>query len=65
VLATLIFTGKIDLHSEDWRNKLRCKAKELALNEEISDIIINSYRDSDNHNTKTVVFESFGKVKKA
>jgi hypothetical protein len=65
VLATLIFTGKIDLHSEDWRNKLRCKAKERALNEEISDIIINSYRDSDNHNTKTVVFERFGKVKKA
>jgi hypothetical protein len=64
VLVTLIFTGKIDLHSGDWQ-KTRCKAKDRAFNEEISGVIINSYRDSDNHNIKTVEFESFGKMKKS
>jgi hypothetical protein len=65
VLVTLMFTGKLDLNSEDWRKKARCKARDRALEEILSGIVINSYRDSYNHNIKTVQFESFGKVKKS
>jgi hypothetical protein len=64
VLVTLMFTEKLDLHSGDWQ-KTRCKARDRARKEEISGIIIKSYRDSDNHNIKTVEFESFGKLKKS
>jgi hypothetical protein len=64
VLVTLIFTGKIDLHSGDWQ-KIRCEAKEEAKKEEISGIVIKSFRDKENHIIKTVEFESFGKLKKS
>lgn len=64
VFVTLIFTGKIDLHSGDWQ-KIRCEAKDRAINEEISGFVIRSYRDIDNHNSKTVEFKSFGKMKKS
>jgi hypothetical protein len=64
VLATLIFTGKIDLHKVDWQ-KIRCEAKNVAIEEEISGIVIKSFRDKENHIIKTVEFESFGKVKRS
>ncbi len=64
VFVTLIFTGKIDLHSGDWQ-KIRCEAKETAIEEEISGIIIKSFRDKENHIIKTVEFESRGKLKKS
>lgn len=60
VLVTLIFTGKLDLHSGDWRNKLICEARDEAIKEEISGIIIKSFSDKENHNIETVEFESFG-----
>jgi hypothetical protein len=65
VLVTLIFTGKLDLHSGDWRNKLICEARDEAIKEEISGIIIKSFSDKENHNIETVEFESFGKLKKS
>jgi len=65
VLVTLIFTGKLDLNPEDWRKKARCKARDRALEEIISGIVINSYRDAGNHNIKTIEFTSLGKMKKS
>jgi hypothetical protein len=64
-LATLIFTGKIDLHPKDWRNKARCKARDRASEEIISGIFVKSYRDAGNHNIKTLEYKSLGKMKKS
>jgi hypothetical protein len=65
VLVTLMFTGNLDLNSKDWRKKARCKARDRALEEIISGIVINSYIDVGNHNIKTVEFENLGKMKKS
>jgi hypothetical protein len=65
VFVTLIFTGKIDLHPKDWRNKARCKARDRASEDIISGIFVKSYRDAGNHNIKTLEYESLGKMNKS
>jgi hypothetical protein len=65
VLVTLMFTGNLDLNPKDWREKARCKARDRALEEIISGIVIKSYKDVGNHNIQTVEFESLGKTEKS